>query len=367
MVSGNKYTFNITGTMDGSQITLSKDNQANSYSTFEEDGTTPAIGTDYNGVTKITVDFDGVKCSIVSLDKIVDDLKTKVDSINVVLKETLPMPVGAFWDKKTEMDVLPDSDGWSVIVSSITPTVSNGILSIDTAGTGEGQAYNIESGNIVISNLKRMESRLQVISNDGSATQPSHMLAVGDGVKQFVVLIKTNEIVLFNNTSSPQLIFTGDMTIFRIVKIEMDNVDAKVYVDGNLEHTEPYATIFTGAVNDIRFGDTTSSSTGFNANINYDYVYYNLDVASNPGGTDWVIDGDLVSQEVTITGLFTALDTQTFLPKPTNASQLEWVNTKLRLNVDRVDDTTIKLFALEENDEAFDFEFDIIKADASIT
>jgi hypothetical protein len=79
MVSGNKYTFNITGTMDGSQITLSKDNQANSYSTFEEDGTTPAIGTDYNGITKITVDFDGAKCSIVSLDKIVDDISTQVD------------------------------------------------------------------------------------------------------------------------------------------------------------------------------------------------------------------------------------------------------------------------------------------------
>jgi hypothetical protein len=79
MVSGNKYTFNISGTMDGSQITLSKDNQANSYSTFEEDGTTPAIGTDYNGITKITVDFDGAKCSIVSLDKIIVDLETRVD------------------------------------------------------------------------------------------------------------------------------------------------------------------------------------------------------------------------------------------------------------------------------------------------
>jgi flagellar hook assembly protein FlgD len=78
MVAGNKYTFNITGTMDGSQITLSKDNQANSYSTFEEDGTTPAIGTDYNSVTKITVDFDGVKCSIVSLDKRVDDIEARV-------------------------------------------------------------------------------------------------------------------------------------------------------------------------------------------------------------------------------------------------------------------------------------------------
>jgi hypothetical protein len=78
MVAGNKYTFNVTGTMDGSQITWSKDNALNSYSTFEEDGTTPAIGTDYNGITKITVDFDGAKCSIVSLDKIVDDIEARV-------------------------------------------------------------------------------------------------------------------------------------------------------------------------------------------------------------------------------------------------------------------------------------------------
>jgi hypothetical protein len=64
--------------MDGSQITWSKDNALNSYNVFEEDGTTPAIGTDYNGITKITVDFDGVKCSIVSLDKIVEDIEARV-------------------------------------------------------------------------------------------------------------------------------------------------------------------------------------------------------------------------------------------------------------------------------------------------
>jgi hypothetical protein len=75
--------------MDGSQITLSKDNALNSYSTFKEDGTTPAIGTDYNGITKITVDFDGAKCSIVSLDKIVDDLEAQVPTNTVKSNQVL--------------------------------------------------------------------------------------------------------------------------------------------------------------------------------------------------------------------------------------------------------------------------------------
>ena len=86
MVAGNKYTFNITGTMDGSQITWSKDNALNTYSIFEEDGTTPAIGTDYNTIPKLTVDFDGVKLSIVSLDKQVETNSSDILS-NTVLTE----------------------------------------------------------------------------------------------------------------------------------------------------------------------------------------------------------------------------------------------------------------------------------------
>jgi hypothetical protein len=87
MVAGNKYTFNITGTMDGSQITYSKDNALNTYNVFEEDGVTTAIGTDYNGITKITVDFDGAKCSIVSLDKIVADFQSSIDANTVLTQD----------------------------------------------------------------------------------------------------------------------------------------------------------------------------------------------------------------------------------------------------------------------------------------
>jgi hypothetical protein len=127
MVAGNKYTFNVTGTMDGSQITLSKDNQANSYSTFKEDGTTPAIGTDYNGITKITVDFDGAKCSIVSLDKIIVDLETQqvintanIPKIDAKVNQALPqiarntgkLLTGSLTDA-TQGEYYIDNDGFS--------------------------------------------------------------------------------------------------------------------------------------------------------------------------------------------------------------------------------------------------------------
>ena len=240
-------------------------------------------------------------------------------------------------------------------------------MNIVTTGT-EAQEYTIESGNIIAANLTRVEAEIKVNSAAGPATFPGQVIRIQDGTVDLNIMFTTTDIFLLDNTATAISIFTGDMTINRIVRIELNSTSgAEIFVDGNSEHIQAYAGIFAGVGNDLTIGDYAASSTNLNGDVDWDYLYYNLDVVSNPGGTDWVIDGDFVSQEVTITGPFTALDTQTILPKPTNASQLTWVNTKLRLNVDRINDTTIKLFALEANDEAFNFEFDIIKTDAGIT
>jgi hypothetical protein len=109
---------------------LSKDNALNSYSVFEEDGTTPAIGTDYNGITKITVDFDGVKCSIVSLDKIVEDIEARVtdieDGTTVVEKakrDQLGNEIDTFYAPLTSLDAKLDKTqrailGGGVLINS---------------------------------------------------------------------------------------------------------------------------------------------------------------------------------------------------------------------------------------------------------
>jgi hypothetical protein len=362
--------------MDGSQITWSKDNALNSYNVFEEDGTTPAIGTDYNGITKITVDFDGAKCSIVSLDKIVEDIEarvtdneTDISNINVVLKETLAMPVGPFWDVKYEADVLPENadPAWNPATNTGTANLVAGGLQLITT-TGEVQYYTRETGLVVPANIKRVEVDVTVNSNGAAVLFKSQLVRIGDGVRDLHTMFTTTGIDIIDDTVTAFNVFTGDMTIKRTVKIEVDNVNgALFYVDGVLEHTQPYVNIWAAATNTIAFGDYAGSGENFTSDILWGKVFYNVDVATNPGGTDWIVDGDFFSQEVTITGLLTALDTWEFKPKPLTLVQKEAWDFANFVRIDRVDDTTIKIVAVNENDQAFDFDFDIIKTDAGIT
>jgi hypothetical protein len=386
MVAGNKYTFNVTGTMDGSQITWSKDNALNTYNVFEEDGTTPAIGTDYNDITRLDVFFDGAKLSIIAggvsdaidvtltpFDDItstnvqdgMEEINTKVNAIKVVEKEILAMPVGSEWTKQTDMNVLPDADGWSLLNNTGTVSITSGILNIVT--DGEAQLYEIELGNLVPANVKRIETRIKVNSNSGgTGDKPSQFIGIGDGVKFVFLMFETTQITMFNGTTSPTVVFTGDMTVFNIVSWDFDSTDGvSVNVNGGLEFTETYANLQSFTLNGIQFSDDSVSGTSWDADLEIDYIYYNVDVPLVPGDV-WITDGDLFSFEATIANTLTALDTQTLLPKPTNATGLTWVNEKFRLNADRIDDNTIKIWALEPNTETFDYEFNIIKEKAGL-
>jgi hypothetical protein len=279
------------------------------------------------------------------------------------------MPVGPFWDVKYEADVLPENADptWSTGAQTGSGSLVAGGLNIITT-TGEAQEYLREVGNLVPANVKRVEIDITVNSSGGTTNFPSHVLRIADGVADLHVMCTETGIVLLDLSSSIVTAFTGDMTILRTVRVEVDNTNgALIYVDGNLEHTQPYNDILSSGSNELMFGDYALSVENFTADTVWGKLYYNLDVGANPGGPDWSTDGDFVSQEVTITGPYTADDSYNFYPQMTTLVQKDAWDLANLVRIDRIDDTTIKFVVVNENDQAFDYEFHIIKNDAGIT
>jgi hypothetical protein len=85
--------------------------------------------------------------------------------------------------------------------------------------------------------------------------------------------------------------------------------------------------------------------------------------------TGWALDGvltDFYAVNVTITGTFTANDAGQFNPIITTAAiKTAWQDMEL-IDVQRVDDSTIRLYATAANTTAFNFEFVIIKDGAGV-
>jgi hypothetical protein len=361
----------------------------NSYSVFEEDGTTPAIGTDYNDITRLDVFFDGAKLSIIAsgvsdaidveltpFDDIsstnvqdgMEEINTKFNNLGIT-KETIAVPVGIsgpVWTKQTEMDVLPDTEGWTDIIAGGTIDLSGGILNILTIGT-DTAAYDIEAGNIVAADIKRMQGRVRVNASGGNAEKPGHWFRIDDGAKRVGLFLETDKITLFNNTSSPTVLHTIDMTVFRVVRIEVDNVSGlKLYVDDLVTpvSTTPYASLFTTAGNVIEFADSDATNNDQNGDVDYDYIYYQLDLANNPDIVgDWEEDGtfpELFSASITTVNPVRTNDDGTVKYKPIDSVSGDWVSNK-SVREDRVDDNTYKLYALDGNDVVFDLEFVVTK------
>lgn len=185
------------------------------------------------------------------------------------------------WTKVTNMNVLPGNDGWTPLINTGLEVVSNGILTVTTNDTG--LVYNIETDNVDASKIKRLETRVKVNSSYGDTERPSHFLLIADGVRRFFLFIESDKISLGDSSTTPTTIYTGDMTVFNVVRLEYNNVfGLKLYVNGNLEHTESYANLIASTTNFIRFGDSSGTTSDFDAILEYDYVNYQLDLANNP-------------------------------------------------------------------------------------
>jgi hypothetical protein len=369
--------------MDGSQITWSKDNQLNSYSVFEEDGTTPAIGTDYNDITRLDVFFDGAKLSIIAsgvsdaidveltpFDDIsstnvqdgMEEINTKVNSIDILSKETLAMPVAIItnqWTKETNMDILPDADGWSNTATIDATLNGDGTINIDDNSATNLSRYEINP-TVDSTKITRLDIRNKINSSTGTA----FVVGVDNGTK-LVILSFTG---LTTVAISGGINQTIDLTIYNTFRVELDKeIEARLYINEVLVDTVAYANLASSSSNEIRF----NTSAGQQANLDIDFIDYQLDLEANPDViTGWELDAtltDFFSAEVTTVNTYLVDDTHLFKPKPVDTITNDSWNNAGWIRTDRVDDNTIKIYVETPNLQAFDFELVIIKDKASIT
>jgi hypothetical protein len=276
------------------------------------------------------------------------------------------MPVNILANTIYDGSVLPQNspEPWVEDKSAGAVVSTDGnILTVTTTG-GEKASYTREVGNLIPANDKRLTWIGTVVSQTGTGEFPSQQLQMGDGVRRFAIFLETNEITLRDGTATPQVLFTGDMTIERTVLMEFDDSSgARLTVDGNLEATIIYTNLVTSGANSVQFGDPSGVSTEHDSSILYNSLEYTLDF----GADGWVGDGDLFSKEFTVANTYLVDDSHLFKPKPLNLTQKESWDIANFVRLDRIDDNTIKMYVVEPNTEAFDFEFVIIKDKASIT
>jgi hypothetical protein len=186
------------------------------------------------------------------------------------------------WTKRTEMDVFPDSDGW-VTTGTGSATLLDGILNITTITT-QSKDYTISPTFDEIT-TKRIDARVKVNSSDGTTDNPAHTIAIADGVKLVKINLETDRISYLNSSLGSTLLALVDLqTDFNIIRIELNDVDGlTVFVNGSSIGNVAYSAFF-GLVgsSSIAFGDSLVASDDSNGNVDYDYIYFQLDLESNP-------------------------------------------------------------------------------------
>ncbi|WBK39983.1 hypothetical protein [PinkBerry-associated phage LS06-2018-MD08] len=184
------------------------------------------------------------------------------------------------WTYQYEANVLPDSDGWAKVGTQGSATVNGGIFNLNTMGSTDQIYYT--KATLTPANITRIQSRLQVVQDGTGTPEFGQGWIIGDGVRRIIIYMETGR--LYSGTTLED-IFVGDMTIYRDVRIEFSNTfGVKVYVD-DLETplwTTAYSNLQVVAFNNILFGDFTSGAGRAAGEVNYDYVYYQLDLAANP-------------------------------------------------------------------------------------
>lgn len=193
------------------------------------------------------------------------------------------------WTKKTDMDNNPEYEGWDLIVNGGSISINNGILNITTTGS-QSASYLIETNNIDPNATKVLEASVRVnsVSPTNQTSFKGHSLYIADGVRWCKLFLTTDSIYYVSAPSAlPVSLGNVDLkTGFRKIRIEFNNtIGANVYVDDiQLGNTIPYTSLFadTNKDNKMLFGDMHTGTDRENANVDYDYIYYNLNLEANP-------------------------------------------------------------------------------------
>lgn len=194
------------------------------------------------------------------------------------------------WTKKTEMGVLPNEDGWTLLEDCIgnCASVSNGTLTIDTMGEVQARYWYYQkewgANNIIGSTIK---IRLQMVFADSGDLKRRYgfYVAAQDGAKQCVLMLGADKVGLTSDSTAwpyPYYMDTTDKLHEYVFTLK--GSDVKVYVDGILRiDAVGWAVPVPSAEtikNKVYFGDTSGISR---VKCYVDYIYYSTKGAFAPG------------------------------------------------------------------------------------
>ncbi len=162
------------------------------------------------------------------------------------------IPVAAVWLVWYEGDVQPDLDipAWTeFLLGAITHGPTAGIfIIIDNIGPTGYLFYEIAAEMATLDNYVGtvIESRIRIIDSTGHEGQGT-ALCIFDGTYRFIAWIREDGVNI-----DGQVNVAIDMTQWRQVRFEAQGVEAKLYVDGELQQTGNY--VGATAVRKVSFG-----------------------------------------------------------------------------------------------------------------
>ena len=171
------------------------------------------------------------------------------------------------WTKESNMDVVPENDGWTLNQNGGSSSISNGELTIATSliGIRYYGIYNIVDFNIGFTFETRMKA---TVTSDQGIVTVSPWSSPSSGTSYYVYLDFYNDGVGFSNGAKILL----DVNNYHTYRVTVKDSTAKLYIDGELK--DSVSTIsYAGTYNRILFGDINTAPSSTN-NFVFDYFKY---------------------------------------------------------------------------------------------
>lgn len=192
------------------------------------------------------------------------------------------------WDVQYNANVLPENatPSWNLIEIGGSSTLNgDGTFNLTTTG-GVFRIYT-RTTTMTTNKTKRIEARLRVNDSDGDTNYPSQGITISDGSKSATVFLVqdgvSNGVFVGTQLNTPTKLYDGNMSDYNTIRFEVNDVDGlDLYVNGVLEGNYPYSSFRTRTSNSIEFGDGQDAFLRMNADVDWQYVYYQLDLESNP-------------------------------------------------------------------------------------
>jgi hypothetical protein len=173
------------------------------------------------------------------------------------------------------------------------------VMRVATSTTGDDYCYYEKASIINSAKVTSVKFRVKIETSGSSSCQN---IAVRNGTKQTIVLLKNGSVICNASGTSP---YTHTMTTTNENEYEIrlnGTTNAEFYVNGVLVHTAAYTNLANDANNSIFWGDT-SGSANYGGSALWRYLQYNLDYGTNPlNYVEWMAVSKPTSQGWTLVG-----------------------------------------------------------------